>query len=266
MRAGRIGVLPALRLIPRAALLGAAAFAFASAGCAPSGYYRSTTTSLDSLVTLQSQQQRRLAALEHEIATTRESIQATRASSDTRLSELNQRMDMLQGKLEESGMRFTALTQKMEAVKQKISSSDSVRVAQGGRRDSTAGMDPEEAYQAAYSDLASGRYGLAKDAFTSYLRRYPDTEVSDNAQYWIGECAYALGDFQGAIEAFKKVAENYPRGDKVPAALLKTGIAYSRLKEMNSARKYYALVIQKYPKSDEARLARERMVQKNHTP
>jgi len=151
----------------------------------------------------------------------------------------------------------------MESVKQKISSSDSMRVAQGGRRDSTAGMDPEEAYQAAYSDLASGRYGLARDAFTEYLRRYPDTEVSDNAQYWIGECSYALGDFQGAIEAFKKVAENYPKGDKVPAALLKTGIAYSRLKDMSSARKYYAQVAQKYPKSDEARLARERLAQKS---
>ncbi len=262
MRAGRIGVASALRLIPRAALLGAAAFALAAVGCAPSGYYRSTSSSLDSLVTLQSQQQKRLSALEREIANTRESIQATRASSDTRLSELNQRMDMLQGKLEESGMRFTALTQKMEAVKQKVTAADSARVAQGGRRDSTA-MDPEEAYQAAYSDLASGRYGLAREAFTIYLRRYPDTEVSDNAQYWIGECAYALGDFQGAIEAFKKVAQNYPRGDKVPAALLKTGIAYSRLKELDSARKYYALVVQKYPKSDEARLARERLAQKS---
>ena len=209
--------------------------------------------------------QRRLAALEQKVESTREGVQATRASSDTRLSELNQRMDMLQGKLEESGVRFTQLAQKVENVKQRISSSDSVRVATGGRstRDSTAGgMDPEEAYQAAYSDLASGRYGLAKEAFTEYLRRYPDTEVSDNAQYWIGECAYALGDFQGAIEAFKKIAEKYPRGDKVPAALLKTGIAYARLKDMEQAKRYYGMVIQRYPRSDEARLARERLAQK----
>jgi len=242
--------------------LGAAAFALAAAGCAPSGYYRSTSISLDSLVTLETQQQRRLAALEHEIANTRESVQATRASSDTRLSELNQRMDMLQGKLEESGMRFSQLSVKMDAVKQRISTSDSLRVASGGARDSTAGMDPEEAYQAAYSDLASGRYGLAKAAFTEYLRRYPATEVSDNAQYWIGECDYALGDFQGAIEDFKKTVENYPKGDKVRAALLKTGIAYARLKDMVSARKYYTMVITRFPRSDEARLARERLATK----
>jgi tol-pal system protein YbgF len=249
-----------------ALLLGAAAFALAAAGCAPSGYYRSTSVSLDSLVTLQSQQARRLAALEQQIASTRESVQATRASSDTRLSELNQRMDMLQGKLEESGMRFSQLSVKMDAVKQKISTSDSLRVASGGLRDSTAGMDPEEAYQTAYADLASGRYGLAKDAFTEYLRRYPATEVSDNAQYWIGECDYALGDFQAAIEAFKKVVENYPKGDKVRAALLKTGIAYARLKDTVSARKYYTMVITRFPHSDEARLARERLATKKEAP
>jgi tol-pal system protein YbgF len=159
-------------------------------------------------------------------------------------------------------MRFSALSVKMDAVKSRISTSESLRVASGGLRDSTAGMDPEEAYQTAYSDLASGRYGLAKAAFTEYLRRYPATEVSDNAQYWIGECDYALGDFQGAIEAFKKVAENYPKGDKVRAALLKTGIAYARLKDMDSARKYYTMVITRFPRSDEARLARERLAAK----
>ena len=99
--------------LPRVALLGAA-LAMAAAGCAPSGYYRSTSSSLDSLLSLQAQQQRKIAALEQEISATREQVQASRASSDTRLSELNGRMDMLQGKLEESGLRFTQLAQKRQ--------------------------------------------------------------------------------------------------------------------------------------------------------
>ncbi len=245
-------------------LAGALTWALASPGCAPSGYYRSTTSSLDSLLATQAQMQKRLSALEQKVEVTREGVQATRASSDTRLSELNQRMDMLQGKLEESGIRFTQLAQKVETVKQRISSADSTRITGGGRlaRDSSGGMDPETAYQAAYSDLAAGRYSLAREAFTEYLRHYPDTEVSDNAQYWIGECNYALGDFPVAIEAFNKVVEKYPRGDKVPAALLKTGIAYARLKKMDDAKKYYRMVLQKYPKSDEARLARERLAER----
>jgi tol-pal system protein YbgF len=248
-----------LQFAPRAALLGSAAIAVLALGCAPSGYYRSTSSSLDSLLTTNAQLQKRLGTLEREIASTKENVQATRASSDTRLSELNQRMDMLQGKLEESGVRFTQLAQKVEGVKQRMTEG----AQSGGARDTTAAiMDPDEAFKAAYSDYTAGRYSLAKTALTEYLRRYPDTEVSDNAQFLIGESAYNTGDFNGAIEAYRKVVENYPKGDKVAAALLKAGIASARIKDTAASKKYYALVIQKYPKSDEARIARERLAQK----
>jgi tol-pal system protein YbgF len=246
----------------RAAAVGAVALTLSALGCAPSGYYRSTSSSLDSLLTMQAKQQRRLDALEREISNTRESVQATRASSDTRLSELNGRMDQLQGKLEESGMKFTNLAQKFEGVKQRIAAGDSERAT--NRSDSTRVLivDPEEAFRAALSDYTAGRYALAKDAFTDYLGRFPDTEVSDNAQYLIGECLYNTGDFNGAIEAYRKVVENYPKGDKVAASLLKAGIASARIKDTAASKQYYALVIKKYPKSDEARIARERLGQK----
>ena len=212
------------RPIRRAALL-AAALALAAVGCAPSGYYRSTSSSLDSLLTLQAQQQRRISALEREIAATREQVQASRASSDSRLSELTGRMDMLQGQLERSGAQFKDLSLKVETVKSSISTSDSARAA-------GAAANPEEAYKAASSDFAAGRYGLAKDAYTAYVRRFPDTVVSDDAQFRIGECAFLTGDFQGAIEAYKKVVERYPDGDRLPGAMYKTGVAYARLNNM----------------------------------
>src|SRR5262249_22045000 len=161
---------------------------------------------------------------------------------------LTQRIDVLEGKLEESGLRFTQLAQKVDTVKQRLSSADSARIASGGApRDSSGWVDPEAAYQAAYSDLLAGRYNLARESFREYLRRFPDAEVSDNAQYWLGECDFATGDFAGAIAEFQKVATSYPKGDKVPAALLKTGICYARLKNVDEAKRYYQKVIQKYP-------------------
>ena len=248
---------PAARFLQRAALFGVA-FLIAAQGCAPSGYYRSTSSSLDSLLTLQAQQQKRIALLEAEIAATREQVQASRASSDTRLSELNGRMDMLQGKLEESGVRFTKLATQIEAVKQRAATD----VSQA--RDSAAVIvDPDEAFRAAQSDYAAGRYDLARTSLTEYLKRFPDSEVSDDAQYLIGESAYNTGDFRGAIEAYRKVVENYPKGDHVAKALLKAGMASARIKDAPAAKSYYQLVIRRYPKSDEARLARERLSAKN---
>ena len=87
--------------------------------------------------------------------------------------------------------------------------------------------------------------------------------MADNAQYWIGECHYVTGDFAGAIAEFDKVVKNYPKGDKVPAALLKMGISYGRLKNTDEANRYYKMLIQKYPKSPEAASAKERLAQKS---
>jgi len=64
---------------------------------------------------------------------------------------------------------------------------------------------PRELYTQAYADYARGNYDLAIQEYTDYLRNYPDTDLSDNAQYWIGECHYAKSKFEDAIEDRKSV-------------------------------------------------------------
>jgi len=238
-----------------------AAGALAASGCAPSGYYGTSTTALDSMMISQGAMMKRIAALERKSDATRESVQASRASTDARLLEISQSLDVIEAKLDASGIRFSQLAQKVETVKSRLTVADSAR-ARGVPRDSTGRADPEAMYQAAYSDVAAGRYNLAREAFQEYLKNYPDTEVADNAQYWIGECYYATGDFSGAIPEFEKVVKNYPKGDKVAPALLKIGSSYSRLKNTQEANRYYKMIVQKYPKSHEAGEARERLSEK----
>jgi len=233
----------------------ACAGAVSAWGCAPGGYYHTSQSALDSLLTSQAELSRRITALEKKLDVTRETVQASRAEGDTRYRDLSQRLEVLDGKLEESGARVSLLSQRMETVKRRMNADSTGR----GVRDTTASLDPEAMYQAAYSDVAAGRYNLAKESFQTYLQHFPDSDVADNAQYWIGECDYGTGDFAGAITEFQKVIDNYPKGDKVPAAMFKIGISYSRLKNMNEANKYYRMVVQKYPKSPEAALAKERL-------
>ncbi len=248
-------------LLAAAALEGA--LMLVVAGCAPGGYYNTSQSALDSLLTTQGEMMKRVTALERKVDANREAQQATRANTDARLLEISQRLDVLGGQLEDSGVRFTALSQKVDTVKYKLTAADSARAASGyAARDTTGSVDPEAMYQAAYSDVAAGRYSLARESFQTYLKQFPDTEVADNAQYWIGECNYVTGDFAGAIAEFQKVVQNYPKGDKVPAALLKIGISYSRLKNTEEANKYYRTLIQKYPKSPEAAAAKERLPKK----
>jgi hypothetical protein len=63
--------------------------------------------------------------------------------------------------------------------------------------------------------------------------------------------------FQGP--AYRDVVEKWPEGDKVPAALYKLGIAYQKTNRSPEARTTFRTLIDKYPRSGEARLAEERL-------
>jgi TolA-binding protein len=84
-------------------------------------------------------------------------------------------------------------------------------------------------------------------------------ELSDNAQYWIGECYYGLGDLDKAVLEYLKVRDLYPDGDKVAAATLKTGYAFLRKGDSATARRYFETVLREFPNSDEATLARDKL-------
>jgi tol-pal system protein YbgF len=119
--------------------------------------------------------------------------------------------------------------------------------------------DAKRLYDQAYKDLTRGNYSLALLGFREFLRRSPASDLADNAQYWIGECYYAQRDYTPAIQEFLKVQENYPQGDKVPAALLKTGYSFLALEDRASARRYLNQVVEQFPNSEEAVSARNKL-------
>jgi tol-pal system protein YbgF len=93
----------------------------------------------------------------------------------------------------------------------------------------------------------------------SYLRKYPDSPLSDNAQYWIGECYYAQRDFNNAILAYYDVTRRYPKGDRVCAAMLKQGLAFAELGDAADARIVLERLIQSHPDCEEANQARAKL-------
>lgn len=118
--------------------------------------------------------------------------------------------------------------------------------------------DPDELYNTAYLDYIRGNYDLAIDGFKRYLKYFPDTELSDNAQYWVGECYYTKKLYPDAVLEFEKVITNYPDGNKVVSAIYKIGLAYESMSENKKAKVYYKRVFDNYPNAPEAKLARER--------
>jgi len=120
-------------------------------------------------------------------------------------------------------------------------------------------VDPKKLYDSAYLDLTKGNYLLAISGFAEYLRYFPDTPLSDNALYWIGESYYAQAQYDKAITEFQKLIKDYPTGDKMPASLYKTGLSYLELKDRKMGTQFLKRVVDEYPNSVEAKLAKEKM-------
>ena len=131
----------------------------------------------------------------------------------------------------------------------------------------------EESFKAAYSDFTKGNYTLAVAEFREFVRRYPDSPNVDSAQYWIGECYFNMGRaaasagqpersreaLERSVQEFRKVFVNYPNGSQVPTALYKEALALVELKQPKVAQARLQYIVDNFPQSEEAPLARERL-------
>jgi tol-pal system protein YbgF len=114
-------------------------------------------------------------------------------------------------------------------------------------------------YDAALALYYKGEYGKALEAFQSFSRSHPGSTLAPNALYWEGESLYSLGLYDQAVMNFTGVVNRYPKHDKAAASLLKIGYAYERMKDMENARFYWQILLDDFPKSAPAALARKRL-------
>ena len=113
-------------------------------------------------------------------------------------------------------------------------------------------------------DYALGLYkkeepGQARILFKRFLDSNKGDPLCANAQYWIGETYYDQDEFPQAILAFREVSAKYPDHSKAPAALLKTAMSYEKLSDANNARFYLQALVDRYPNSDPAKIARQKL-------
>lgn len=116
-----------------------------------------------------------------------------------------------------------------------------------------------EVYAKAFDKLKGGLYPEAIDGFKRFLTRFPDSDLADNAQYWLAEAYYGDRNYQKAIDEFYAVTSKYPDSNKVPDARLKLAYSYYSLKQWEKARKVLQELIQDYPGSSVATLAEDRL-------
>ena len=129
----------------------------------------------------------------------------------------------------------------------------------GGASAGGSAAAEQTAYNQAFDALKSSNYAAAISGFESFLTSYPASPIAENAQYWLGEAHYAKGEYDKAATSFRTVGERWPNSRKSPDALLKLGYSQIELKQVGPARVTLSEVTRKYPDSDAAKLAAERL-------
>lgn len=120
-------------------------------------------------------------------------------------------------------------------------------------------LSPNEVYNMARSDYLKGNFDLAIEGFTIYKSQFPESPLSDDALYWIGECYFSQEKYNEAIEHFNELILNYPNGDKIPSAYLKKGIGLAEQEKKDEALSVFKLLITKFPLEEETKIAQQKI-------
>ena len=127
------------------------------------------------------------------------------------------------------------------------------------REDRQPATPANEAYRRALQSYRDGQPDQAIQQFREYLRNNPKSDLSDNAQYWIGESYYSKGDYNRSIIELNEVLLKYPQGDQVPGALLALATSFANSGDKIDAKLILQKLISDHPKSEEAEIGRQQL-------
>lgn len=127
-------------------------------------------------------------------------------------------------------------------------------------KDFTVEPDEKAAYDDAMNSLRGGDFDRAASSLAGLLKRYPNTGYADSARYWLGNAQYGQRDYKGSLATFKAFLAAAPDHPRAAEAMLAIANCQAELKDAKGAKRTLEDLIKRYPKSEAAHAAKERLV------
>jgi TolA-binding protein len=108
------------------------------------------------------------------------------------------------------------------------------------------GLQAGTLYTSAYSDKLAGKYDIAFQEFSEYLKYFSNTDLASNAQYYIADIYYGKADYANALTAFDAVLEKFPDNPKTADAHYMKGMCLVKLGRNDSAAREFRDVYARY--------------------
>ena len=212
--------------------------------------------------------------LNNQMGVVQKAVQETQANTGSRIDTMSTQTQGLSDNMQDVQARVGKLSQQMNDVQSllqgidgKLSGSGSAPAGGGAGSNpggnsgapAVAPISADTLYQNGLRDYTGGKYDLARQEFSDYLKSFPTNALAGNAQFYLGEVAYAQENYQEAVTQYDMVLYSYPKSYKLAAALLKKGQAEIKLGQKASGTRDLREVIRRFPGTDEARQAQARL-------
>ena len=127
------------------------------------------------------------------------------------------------------------------------------------RMDAAAYPDESHDFDEALGLFRAGKFPEAGQAFAAFTRQWPKSGYMPSVRFWLGNSQYATRDYKNAIGNFRSVMTNAPMHARAPEAALSIANCQVELKDTKAARKTLEDLLQAYPNSEAAGIAKTKL-------
>jgi tol-pal system protein YbgF len=188
------------------------------------------------------------------------SLEKLQSDNGGKVDQLSGQIQALNDSLDELKARLAKVSKQLEDLQATQQNQAAAQAAAQAQQQALAQAPPPDVlYKNALRDYNANNNDLAKQEFSDYVKFYPTTDLAGNAFFYLAELSFKEGDYQGAVRNYDQVLQNFPTGNKAPSADLKKGLAMIELGQKDDGITQLRHVIQRYPRSNEAIQARERL-------
>lgn len=218
-----------------------------------------------------------LLAVEQDLKQRVDDVTASHDEIKADIDHLGLQIERLQAKLDDTNFSLNQLIQLIKATQLELQGIR--RAAEETRRNAEGPTpvvpprppadldetDPQALYDTAYNDYLAGNYDLAILNFSQYLQHHGETDLADNATFWLGECYYHQKQYSKAVEQFSKVLA-LNDSDRLASARIKRAYAYLELGQGENGILDLKTVACEFSGTDEALLAQQRLQELGFDP
>lgn len=193
------------------------------------------------------------------------SMQANQADLSVQMKQLHEDLTAYTESIKENEAAMAKLSSKLDdmgaSVEQKVASIGTTLTAQQAKsleeqKEAAKAANPTDLFNTADVRLGVKDYALAARGFEDYVAKYPKGALVDVATFKLGQAYFGQKKWEAAGKQFAIVLEKYPKSQMTASSRLYYGLSLVRMKKnLDEARQYLESVTVDFPKSPEAKAA-----------